>query len=48
MHRLTGIGVSPGIATGRAVLLRQDPFVIRFPIGPDRVEAELARLEDAR
>ncbi len=47
MHRLTGIGVSPGVAVGRAVLLMQNPLVIRFPIGPERVAAELARLEEA-
>ncbi|RPJ75554.1 MAG: phosphoenolpyruvate--protein phosphotransferase [Acidobacteria bacterium] len=48
VHRLTGIGVSPGIAAGRAVLLMQNPLVIRFPIGPERVAGELARLEEAR
>ena len=48
MHRLTGIGVSPGIAAGRAVLLMQNPLVIRFPIGQDRVAGELARLDEAR
>jgi phosphotransferase system enzyme I (PtsI) len=48
VHRLTGIGVSPGLASGRAVLLMQNPLVIRFPIAPGRVAAELARLEEAR
>ena len=48
MQRLTGIGVSPGVVVGRAVLLMQNPLVIRFPIGPERVQAELARLEEAR
>jgi phosphotransferase system enzyme I (PtsI) len=48
VHRLTGIGVSPGVAAGRAVLLMQNPLVIRFPIGPERVAGELARLDEAR
>jgi phosphoenolpyruvate-protein phosphotransferase (PTS system enzyme I) len=48
VHRLTGIGVSPGIVVGRAVLLMQNPLVIRFPIGADRVAEEVARLEEAR
>ncbi len=48
MHRLTGIGVSPGIAVGRAVLLMERPLVIRFPIAPERVGEELARLDEAR
>ncbi len=48
MHRLTGIGVSSGIVVGRAVLLRQHPLVIRFPIPGDRVPTEIARLEEAR
>jgi phosphoenolpyruvate-protein phosphotransferase (PTS system enzyme I) len=48
VHRLTGIAVSPGIVVGRAVLLMQNPLVIRFPIGPDQVAEEMARLEQAR
>lgn len=48
MHRLTGIGVSPGIVAGRAVLLMESPLVIRFPIAPERVGEELARLDEAR
>jgi phosphoenolpyruvate-protein phosphotransferase (PTS system enzyme I) len=48
VHRLTGIGVSPGIVVGRAVLLMQNPMVIRFPIGPEQVAEEVARLEEAR
>jgi phosphotransferase system enzyme I (PtsI) len=46
--RLSGVGVSPGIVVGRAVLLMQQPLVIRFSIGDSRVEAELARLEAAQ
>ena len=48
MHRLTGIGVSPGVVVGRAVLLLQNPLVIRFPIGPEKVPVEIARLDEAR
>jgi phosphotransferase system enzyme I (PtsI) len=48
VHRLTGIGVSPGIVAGRAVLLMESPLVIRFPIAPERVAEELARLDEAR
>jgi phosphotransferase system enzyme I (PtsI) len=48
VQRLTGIGVSPGVAVGQAVLLMQNPLVVRFSIGPDRVAEEVARLEDAR
>jgi phosphotransferase system enzyme I (PtsI) len=48
VHRLTGIGVSPGVVVGRAVLLMQNPLVIRFPIGPEQVPEELAKLEEAR
>ena len=43
MHRLTGIGVSPGVVVGRAVLLMQRPHVIRFPIGPERVAERSSR-----
>ena len=35
MDRLTGIGVSPGIVVGRAVILTQRTEVMRFPIPPD-------------
>mgnify|MGYP005810607539 CR=1 FL=1 len=48
MHRLTGIGVSPGVVAGRAVLLLQNPPVIRFPIGAPQVPGEIARLDQAR
>ena len=48
MHRLTGIGVSPGVVVGRAVLLLQNPLVIRFPVRPEQVPVELARLDEAR
>lgn len=48
MERLTGIGVSSGVAAGPALVAIQRTQVIRFPIGPDRVARELAALERAR
>ena len=48
MQRLIGIGVSPGVAVGRAVLLMQNPLIIRFSIPADQVARELGRLEAAR
>jgi phosphotransferase system enzyme I (PtsI) len=48
MERLTGIGVSPGIVVGRAVILTQRTEVMRFPIPPDRVDREVAALLGAR
>jgi phosphotransferase system enzyme I (PtsI) len=44
VERLTGIGVSPGVVLGRAVVLTQRTEVMRFPIPPDRVEQEVAAL----
>lgn len=48
MQRLTGIGVSPGVAVGRAVILTLRTEAIRFPIPPERVEREVAALHSAR
>ncbi|MGE3277159.1 MAG: phosphoenolpyruvate--protein phosphotransferase [Vicinamibacterales bacterium] len=48
MDRLTGIGVSPGLAVGRAVVLTQRAEVVRFPIPEGRVPRELEALEQAR
>jgi phosphotransferase system enzyme I (PtsI) len=48
MERLTGIGVSPGIAVGRAVVLTQRAEVMRFPIAPDRVDREVEALRQAQ
>jgi phosphotransferase system enzyme I (PtsI) len=48
VERLNGIGVSPGVAVGRAVVLTQRTEVLRFPIPPERVERECAALEAAR
>jgi len=44
VERLTGIGVSPGVVLGRAVVLTQRTEVMRFPIPPDRVDLEVAAL----
>jgi phosphotransferase system enzyme I (PtsI) len=46
--KLSGLGVSPGIAVGRALVLRQHSFDVRFRIAPQAVERELARLAQAR
>jgi phosphotransferase system enzyme I (PtsI) len=48
VERLTGIGVSPGVAVGRAVVLTLRTEVVRFPIPPERVERELSVLHAAR
>jgi phosphoenolpyruvate-protein phosphotransferase (PTS system enzyme I) len=48
VERLNGIGVSPGVVVGRAVILSQRTEVMRFPIPPDRVEREVAALHRAR
>lgn len=48
MERLTGIGVSPGVAVGRAVVLAQPAEVFRFPVPAERVEREVQAIEYAR
>src|SRR5712691_11019608 len=48
MRRLTGIGVSPGVVSGRAVILIQRAQVLRYQIGERRLASELARLETSR
>jgi phosphotransferase system enzyme I (PtsI) len=48
VERLNGIGVSPGTAIGRAVILTLRTEAIRFPISPDRVDREVAALHAAR
>ena len=48
MQRLGGIGVSGGVGAGRAVVLIQRAQVLRFSISPVRIDAEIARLDDAR
>ena len=47
MERLTGIGVSSGLAIGPALVAIQRTQVIRFPIAPDRVARELTALDRA-
>jgi phosphotransferase system enzyme I (PtsI) len=48
MRRLTGIGVSPGVVSGRAVILIQRAQVLRYQIPKTRVEHELRRLDESR
>jgi phosphotransferase system enzyme I (PtsI) len=48
MERLKGIGVSPGVAVGPALVAIQRTQVIRFPIALDRVARELSALDRAR
>ncbi|HZP49191.1 MAG TPA: phosphoenolpyruvate--protein phosphotransferase [Vicinamibacterales bacterium] len=48
MRRLKGIGVSPGIVAGRAVILIQRAQALRYQIAPSRVDLELLRLESSR
>jgi phosphotransferase system enzyme I (PtsI) len=48
VRRLTGIGVSPGVVSGRAVILIQRAQVLRYQIAAARVEHEVARLEQSR
>jgi phosphoenolpyruvate-protein phosphotransferase (PTS system enzyme I) len=48
VQRLSGIGVSGGVGAGRAVVLIQRAQVLRFSISPSRIDAEIARLRDAR
>jgi phosphoenolpyruvate-protein phosphotransferase (PTS system enzyme I) len=48
VERLTGIGVSEGVAVGPALVAIQRTQVIRFPIAPERVGRELAALDRAR
>ena len=48
MQRLKGIGVSPGVVAGRAVLLIQRAHVLRYQIAPARLEHELQRLDESR
>ncbi len=48
-ERLHGVGVSPGVAVGRVLLLtRQALPVVPTPIPPERVEEEIERFEQAR
>ena len=46
--KLTGLGVSPGVAFGRAVVFRRHAFDVRYRLPASAVDAELERLESAR
>src|SRR4051812_5964655 len=48
MRRLKGIGVSPGVVAGRAVLLIQRAHVLRYRIPHARLDHELQRLDESR
>jgi phosphotransferase system enzyme I (PtsI) len=48
MQRLTGIGVSPGVVAGRAVILIHRAQVLRYQVAPARVGHELQRLDESR
>src|SRR5438477_12112261 len=48
VQRLKGIGGSPGVVSGRAVILIQRAQVLRYQITPARLGRELARLEESR
>ncbi len=48
MDRLKGIGVSPGVVAGRAVVLIQRAHVLRYQIAPARLDEELRRLDESR
>jgi phosphotransferase system enzyme I (PtsI) len=48
MERLIGIGVSPGLAIGQAVILTLRTEAVRFPIPAERVSREIAALHAAR
>jgi phosphotransferase system enzyme I (PtsI) len=48
MRQLKGIGVSPGVVSGRAVILIQRAQVLRFQIPAERIEYEIRRLEASR
>jgi phosphoenolpyruvate-protein phosphotransferase (PTS system enzyme I) len=46
--RLTGLGVSPGIGVGKALVLKRGARDLRFRVPPALVGRELDRLDDAR
>jgi phosphoenolpyruvate-protein phosphotransferase (PTS system enzyme I) len=48
MQRITGIGASPGVVSGRAVILIQREHVLRYRVPSARVDAELTRLAASR
>lgn len=46
--RLTGLGVSPGVGVGKALVLKGRTRDLQFRVPAARVSRELARLEEAR
>jgi phosphotransferase system enzyme I (PtsI) len=48
MQRVTGIGASPGVVAGRAVILIQREQVLRYRVPAARVDAEMSRLSASR
>src|SRR5215831_11926129 len=48
MQRITGIGASPGVIAGRAVVLIQREQVLRYRVPTTRLDAEIARLFASR
>jgi phosphotransferase system enzyme I (PtsI) len=48
MFLVTGIGVAPGIAEGRALVVRTRRRDVRYLVAADRVRAELSRLTEAQ
>ncbi|HUR35817.1 MAG TPA: phosphoenolpyruvate--protein phosphotransferase [Vicinamibacterales bacterium] len=48
MQRLKGIGVSPGVVSGRAVVLMQRAQVLRYRVAPERIRHEVDRLGQSR
>jgi phosphoenolpyruvate-protein phosphotransferase (PTS system enzyme I) len=48
MQRIAGIGASPGVVAGRAVILIQREQVLRYRVPSARVDGEIARLSASR
>jgi phosphotransferase system enzyme I (PtsI) len=48
MLQLIGLGISPGLARGRALVVRQQTRDVRYRILPEAVASECARLDAAR
>ena len=48
MQRITGIGASPGVVAGRAVILIQREQVLRYRVPAARVDAEVSHLAASR
>src|SRR5512135_2908310 len=46
--RLTGLGVSPGIGIGRALVITRNAREVRFRVPERRIPRELERLDKAR